>query len=180
MNAVTLGECLRTADRHFEAAMTPHGGGILDRASSARELRRLVTVMARYLDGAVVGDASALVSGSSQNGWERAAIEQRAALRLAADCLDDAAASEHEPRSVCGPGSPPHGVHRRTPEARKLRSHVPNSGDLCGWRQSRSAHDCNQENCGLRADQDVFVPPPTGPWGSVSRSNDGQMIFKGS
>jgi hypothetical protein len=96
MNAVTLGECLRTADRHFTAAMTPHHGGILDHASSVRELHRLVAVMARCLDAAT-GDASILISGSSRNDWERTASEQRAALHLAADCLDEASAQLGEP-----------------------------------------------------------------------------------
>jgi hypothetical protein len=50
MTAATLGDFLRQADGHLETALASSGSPATDQAATARELGRLVAVMARCLD----------------------------------------------------------------------------------------------------------------------------------
>jgi hypothetical protein len=77
---VTLGEFLDAAAVEVDVAEVAVVAGPPDRIGVLRELRRLVAVMARYLDDAMTGHAG---PGQPLRSWELLAAQQRESLRQA-------------------------------------------------------------------------------------------------
>jgi hypothetical protein len=63
----------------------------------AREVRRLIAVISRYLDDSVLYDEVEAISGAPRSAWERRAIDLRETLRLAVGCLDHVADDPVQP-----------------------------------------------------------------------------------
>lgn len=91
---VTLGECLSAADQHFREAEEGAARGVRDYAALAVQMRRLVTVLDRYLDSA---GTAPLAAGHAQADWEGAAGGIRAELRVAGMYLGQALPPEDDP-----------------------------------------------------------------------------------
>jgi hypothetical protein len=86
MIPATFGDFLRQADGHLDAALAGWDQ-VADPAAAACELRRVVTVMTRFLDDRIRVDVIEAAGRTDLNPWERATIDTRTALRQAADCL---------------------------------------------------------------------------------------------
>jgi hypothetical protein len=104
MTGVTLGDFLRQADEHLEAALAASGSQPPDQAATARELGRLVAVMAHCLDDRTPFSVTEVVTRTDLSPWDRAAVDASTALYNAADCLDKATAVS---RPASGPGDAP-------------------------------------------------------------------------
>jgi hypothetical protein len=95
MTVVTFGDFLRQADEHLAAAAACSQSEKSNPAAVARELRRVVGGMARYLEDRIPAYAAGVAGGTGMPPWERAVIDASTALRKAGDCLnlDDDGAS---------------------------------------------------------------------------------------
>lgn len=102
MTAATFGDFLRQADEHLEAAVTSSESQTADQVVTTRALGRLVAGMARCLDDRARYDVVEVVTRPGLRAWDRAAVDASAALRKAADCLDQGARTAEDRES--GPG----------------------------------------------------------------------------
>jgi hypothetical protein len=98
MTAVTFGEFAGQVDQRLAAALACHPGQA-DPVAAARELRRVIGRLARYLDDRAPAYAIESLSTADMPPWQRAVVDARTALRWAASSLRD------DSETIDGPGS---------------------------------------------------------------------------
>jgi hypothetical protein len=101
MTAVTFGDFARQVDEQLAAALACPAGPA--DVVAARELGRVMTAMARYLDDRVPGYAVESVSTVDMPPWQRAVIDARTAIRWAASCVREGIGTTSDPEP--GPGA---------------------------------------------------------------------------
>jgi hypothetical protein len=105
MTSATFGDFLRHADTHIEIAAAISRKDNSHPAAAVRELHRVVTAMARYLDDRVPIHAIDITHRTDLPRWDRAVLNAHAALRQAADSLSNTAglAGHHDLEPSGGP-----------------------------------------------------------------------------
>lgn len=86
-----FGDFLASASEHLKVAVIADDGQITRFSTVPGDLHHLVAVMSRYCDDLAPCDVVEAVARNDLNGWERAAIETDAALRIAVSFLRRAA-----------------------------------------------------------------------------------------
>ncbi len=101
MTGVTFGEFTRQVDQRLAAARACDTGQA-DPVAVARELRRVIGRMTRYLDDRAPGYAIESLSTVDMPPWQRAVVDARTALRWAASCLPGGIGTVDGPEPVPG------------------------------------------------------------------------------
>src|ERR1022692_737150 len=89
----TFGDLAGPGSLHLDAVALPDSG-LHGQPTAAREASRLAVTLSRYLADIVPLDEVEAIAGGQADGWERAVVDAREALKLAAASLRPAAAAE--------------------------------------------------------------------------------------
>ena len=94
MMVATFGDLAGPGSLHLDAVAALPGSSLHGQRAAAREASRLAVTLSRYLADIVPLDEVEAIAGGQADGWERAVVDAREALKLAAASLRPAAAAD--------------------------------------------------------------------------------------
>jgi hypothetical protein len=94
MMVATFGDLAGPGSLHLDAGAALRDSGLRGQPTAAQEASRLAVTLSRYLADIVPLDEVGAIASGQADGWERAVVDAREALKLAAASLRPAAAAE--------------------------------------------------------------------------------------